>query len=500
MRDMQVRFVDTTLRDGSQSLWASGMRTGMIDAVAPDLDRAGFAAVEVPVVGIYVKKFIRDLKEDPWEMMRRVARNMPNAIKGCMAGGHILSFETPAPPELVKLFFQCIVATGALNRAQLVSNTFDQSKRNFPWIIPVFKDLGLHNAIAISYSVSPRHSDEYYAQKTREMLAFKPDSIYLKDQGGLLTVDRVRTLIPVMLSNASGVPVELHSHCTTGLADLVYLEALKLGVRTLHTAIRPLANGSSQPSIFNVAKNAKLLGYSTGVDEARARAVEARLTAIARQDRLPLGAPLEYDCGQYIHQVPGGVISNLRHQLAELRILHRLDEVLDETVRVRKDLGYPIMITPHSQFVVSQSAINVAMGERYKVVIDELILFARGVYGEDSGYTWMDPNLKDRLLGSQRAKELAARQQSDITIGELRGRLGGPGVSDEEFLTRFIMKGGQEIAAMRAAGPPKQYFSASQPVLTLIRELDKHKAVRYVRVQRGGDSLLLQGDAKATAG
>ena len=190
---MDVRFIDTTFRDGSQSLWALGMRTGMIEAVAQTMDRAGFAAVEVPVVAINLKKFVRDLKEDPWEMMRMVARKMPDVVKGCMAGGHILSFEAPAPQELVKLFFKCVVATGALNRAQMVSNTFDQSKRNFPWIIPLFRELGLQNAIAISYSVSPRHTDEYYAQKTREILPFRPEAIYLKDQGGLLTVDRVRT-------------------------------------------------------------------------------------------------------------------------------------------------------------------------------------------------------------------------------------------------------------------------------------------------------------------
>ena len=494
---LDLRFIDTTFRDGSQSLWALGMRTGMIEAVAQTMDRAGFAAVEVPVVGINMKKFVRDLKEDPWEMMRMVARTMPNAVKGCMAGGHILSFDAPAPRELVALFFKRIVATGALNRAQMTSNTFDQSKRNFPWIIPLFKELGLQNAIAISYSVSPRHSDEYYAQKTREMTAFKPDSIYLKDQGGLLTVDRMRTLIPVMVQNAGGIPVELHSHCTTGLADLVYLDALKLGVRTLHTAVPPLASGSSQPSIFNVARNARLLGYTTAVDVPSLRFVEARLTAIARQDKLPIGAPLEYDYGQYVHQVPGGVISNLRHQLSELRILHRLDEVLEESVQVRKDLGYPIMITPHSQFVVSQSAINVAMGARYKVVIDELILFAQGVYGEDSGYTWMDPNLKDRLLGSQRARELAARQRREITMRELRDQLGGPGVSDEEFLLRFIMKGDREIAAMRAAGRPRQYRGAAMPLLNLLDELGKHRKVRYVHVQRGGDSLLVQNSSAA---
>ena len=489
---MDVQFIDTTFRDGSQSLWALGMRSGMIEAVAPKMDRAGFAGVEVPVVGINVKKFVRDLKEDPWEMMRMVAKAMPQAVKSSMAGGHILSFDNPAPREMVTLFFQRIVATGALNRAQLTSNTFDQSKRTFPWVLPLFKELGLHNAIAISYSVSPRHTDEYYAEKTREMAAFKPDSIYIKDQGGLLTVDRVRTLVPVMLANTGGIPLELHSHCTTGLADLVYLEAMKLGVRTVHTAVPPLANGSSQPSVFNVARNARLLGQTVGIDEPVLREVSARLTAIAKQDKLPIGAPLEYDYGQYVHQVPGGVISNLRHQLAEMRIVHRLDEVLEESVQVRKDLGYPIMITPHSQFVVSQAAINVAMGERYKVVIDELIYFAQGVYGEDSGYTWMDPNLKDRLLSSQRAKELAAHRQREVTMRELRAQMGGPGVSDEEFLLRFIMKGDKEIAAMRAAGPPRRYSSASMPLANLIDELGKHKQVRYVHVRRGDDALLVQ--------
>ncbi len=492
---MDVRFIDTTFRDGSQSLWALGLRAGMMEAVAEEVGRAGFAAVEVPVGGIFFKKIIRDLREDPWEMARMVARKMPNVVKSCMAGGQILSFEAPAPRELIKLFFKCIVATGALNRAQLTSNTLDQAKRTFPWIIPTFRKLGLQIAVNLSYSVSPRHTDEYYAKKTREIVAFKPDRVYLKDQGGLLTVDRARTLLPLIVQNANGLPVELHSHCTTGLAPLVYLEALRLGVSTLHTAIPPLASGSSQPSVFNVAGNARLMGYSTGVDEKILRSVSQRLMAIAKQEKLPIGAPLEYDYGQYVHQVPGGVISNLRHQLAEMRILHRLDEVLEESVQVRKDLGYPIMITPHSQFMVTQSAINVATGERYKHVIDELILFAQGVYGEDSGYTWMDPNLKDRLLGSQRAKELAARQQREITMRELRDKLGGPGVSDEEFLLRYIMKGEEEIRAMRAAGPPKQYFSTAMPLLILIQELDKHKQVRYIQVQRGSDSLVIQNQS-----
>ncbi len=489
---MDLHFIDTTFRDGSQSLWASGMRTGMMDAVAQDMDRAGFDVIEVPVTGLYMKKFVRDLKEDPWAMARRMAKKMPHTPKACMTGAGLHPFEAPPPRALIELFFKRLVETGALNRAQLICNTVDQSKRDFPWQIPAFKELGLQIVIALAYTISPRHTDEYYAQKTREILAFKPDFIYLKDQGGLLTVDRLRTLLPVIVQNAGGVPVELHSHCTTGLADLVYLEALKLGVRRVHTGIPPLANGSAQPSVFSVARNAALMGYAPRVNVDLLRPLSERLIAIARQDGLPVGAPLEYDYGQYIHQVPGGVISNLRHQLAQMRIGDRLKEVIDESVQVRKDLGYPIMITPHSQFMVTQSAINVAAGERYKHVIDELILFAQGVYGEDSGYTWMDQNLKDRLLGSPRAaelKELAARRRRDIPLSEIREKLGATDVPDEEFLLRYIMKGEAEVRAMRDAGPPRQYFNASQPLLTLFKELEKHRSVRYVQVQRGGDSL-----------
>ncbi len=213
---------------------------------------------------------------------------------------------------------------------------------------------------------------------------------------------------------------------------------------------------------------------------------------------MPIGAPLEYDYAQYIHQVPGGVISNLKHQLTEMRCLHLLDKVIEESVQVRKDLGYPIMITPHSQFVVTQSTLNVTMGERYKHVIDEVILFALGVFGEDSGQPWMDQNLKDKLLANPRAKELkemAAKRMREIPLKDLRDKLGGPGVSDEEFLLRYIMKGEDEIRAMRAAGPPRKYLGAGMPLLALIEELGRHKQVRYVQVQRGSDSLVIQNQS-----
>ena len=503
MSSKEVHFLDTTFRDGSQSLWAMGMRHGMMEAVAEDLDHAGFDVIEIPGNSIHFKKMIRDLKEDPWELMRMLAKKMPNTTKSCMGGGLGLNaFGLPTPPVLGKLFWTHMVEIGALNRLQMTANTADQLKRSFPALVPFFKSIGLKTAIALSYSISPRHTDEHYADRTRESLKLKPDVIYLKDQGGLLTVDRIRTLIPIILEHAGGVPVELHSHCTTGLAPLVYMEALNLGVRTLHTGVPPLADGSAQPSVLDTAKNARLMGYSPKVDVNLLESVSQRLTEMAKQDNMPIGRPMKYDYGQYVHQIPGGVISNLRFQLSEIGMEQRLDEVIEETVTIRRELGYPVMITPYSQYMSTQAALNVATGERYKVVLDEVIRLAQGAYGEDSGYTWMDQNLRDRFLSLPRAKELSALDKQpvhDMSLEEARQKLGGAGVSDEELLLRCIMGGTEEIEAMRAAGAPKRYFTSNLPLLTLLEELKKHPSVRFVQIQRGADSMVVQNRAPVHA-
>lgn len=497
---VDIRFVDTTFRDGHQSLWAFGMRSGMMEAVADDMDQVGFDAIEVPIVGIFIKKCIRELKEDFWALARMLAAKLPSTTKSGFAGAFILPFELATPRPVIELYYRHLAETGVIDRVQVTCNTLDQIERALPWIVPLFRGMGLKIALALSYTISPRHTDEYYAQKTRDLLPFSPDAIYLKDQGGLLTVDRIRTLLPVIVRNAAGVPVELHSHCTTGQAELVYLEALKLGVATLHTAVPPLANGPSQPSVLSVARNARILGHSANLDETLLRSIAERLTRFARQDGLPLGAPMEHDAAQYVHQVPGGVISNLKHQLRELGIQDRLQEVLEESVLVRKNLGYPIMITPLSQYVVTQAAINVATGARYKLVIDELILHAQGVFGKDSGFSCMDQDLRDHLLGLPRAGELAARRKPEVSLEEVRVALGGPGLSDEDLLLRYVLKGDHEIEAMRAAGPPRRYGSASLPLLRLIEELGRHRSVRYLALRRGDDSILIQNGHASNRG
>ena len=495
---MDVKFLDTTFRDGSQSLWAMGMRHGQIEAVAADMDRCGFEVIEVPGNAIHFKKMIRDLKENPWDTMRMLAANIPNTPKACMGGGlNLNAFGSPTPPALGELFWTHQVEIGALNRVQLTGNTADQMKRVFPSLIPFLKGIGLHCALAISYSISPRHTDELFAEQTRLAVSLNPDSIYLKDQGGLLTVDRIRTLVPIMMDIVGDIPFELHSHCTTGLAPLVYLEAIELGVETLHTGIPPLAEGSAQPSVLNIAANARLRGHNPGVDETLLQDVSERLYAVAREDDMVLGEHLEYDYGQFVHQIPGGVISNLKFQLAEIGLDARMDEVIEETIQIRQDLGYPIMITPFSQYMCTQAALNVSTGERYKVVIDELIRFAQGAFGEDSGAPWMDQNLKDQLLANPRAAELTppASSGEPPTVAEYAESLGLDGATDEELLMHTIMQGDQEINAMNAAGAPKQYLGAAQPLKTLMGELGKHPSVRYVQVQKGADKVVLRNAA-----
>lgn len=493
-----VRFVDTTFRDGSQSLWAMNMRRGMMESVASDLDRAGLDVIELPSNPINFKKMVRDLKEDPWDFMRTMTRAIPTTEKACMGAGLNLNpLGVPTPPELGELFWKIQAEIGGVNRVQIVCNTADQIERQLPIVVPFFQGLGMKIALALSYSISPRHTDEHYAEKTRALLPFKPDVIYLKDQGGLLTVDRLRTLLPVIQANAGTVPVEIHSHCTTGLAPLVYMEALKLGVMTLHTGVPPLAEGPAQPSVLTTLRNAQHLGYSTDLDEALLVSVSERLTAFAKQDGMPIGQPMSYDCYQYVHQIPGGVISNLKFQLGELRQAHRLDEVIAECVVINRELGYPVMITPFSQYIATQAAMNVVTGERYKMVTDEIIRFAQGIYGKDSGYESMDQDLRDRLLGSVRAGELAApaaHAAEPVTVQKLRETFGGAGVSDEEFLLRVIMQGTSEIEAMRKSGPPKRYTS-DMPLVRLLEELGKYEGVRSIHIRRGSDSISLRNNS-----
>jgi oxaloacetate decarboxylase (Na+ extruding) subunit alpha len=484
----QVNFVDTTFRDGHASLWAESMTTGMMLPVAEQMDAAGFRSIEL-IATSHFKKCVRELREDPWERIRLVSKKVTHTPLTLMMHHSITAFDlTPFP--LLKLFMERIAAAG-ITEVQLMDAANDMKFFRVAETVRFAREAGLAVSMALIYSYSPKHSDAYFAQRAHDAAQLKPDFIYLKDSGGLLTPDRARTVIRAMLGQTGGIPLELHSHCTTGLAPICYLEAVKAGCRTLHTAIPPLANGSSQPSFFNVLRNLRMLGYDSAVKEKLLQPVAQHFTYIAKREGFPIGVPLEYDEYQYIHQVPGGVISNLKHQLKQMRMEDRLNDVIHEIVQVKKDLGYPIMVTPFSQFVASQSAINIMTGERYKQVTDEIIMYCLGFWGLEASRE-VNPDIKDRILSLARAKELAAWEPPQPSIDKVRQNLGGTGVSDDELILRYIIQEEKEIKAMRAAGPPKEYFTSANPLVTLIHEMLKQGQMAYMRVEKGDFSLTLQ--------
>jgi oxaloacetate decarboxylase alpha subunit len=493
-----LNFIDTTTRDGSQSNWAAGMPVGMMEAVLEDIDKSGFRSLCCPLMQLQFKKVVRDLKEDPWAMVRMFAEKAPRTKKGVILQPSLWPFDiVNFNREAVELFTKKLADMGALQRVQITGNVMGH--KHYHWFVPFLKKLGIEVAFALCYYISPRHTDAYYAEKTKMMIDYGADVMYLKDAGGLLDIDNVRRVYNIMKQNSGDLPTEIHSHCTTGLADPVYVEAMKLGCDGFHVALPPLAEGTAQPSVFNVAENAKALGYEVNLDLERLQHVSKKLYAMAKEAGLPTFGPTRYKVAQYQHRIPGGVISNFTHQLKELHLENRVDEVIAEVIRVCSETGEPHMITPYSQFVVTQAAINVALGERYKVVIDEFIMFALGNYSEDSGYLEMDQNLKDYFLSLPRAKELAektriAEEEQNKPLSEFRKQFGA-NLSDEEFLLRYIMNGTKEIDIMREATkdrPWRTFSGVDSPVLDLIREAGKQEQLTQVQVQYGDRSLVLR--------
>jgi oxaloacetate decarboxylase alpha subunit len=479
-----IKFVDTTIRDGHQSLWAENMTTGMMLPVAEAMDRAGFDAIEL-ISSSHLKKCVRELKEDPWARVKLMSQRITHTPLRLNAG-RFSAFDL-TPRSMYRLFMERMAVNGI--REARISEEWNELE-GWTWKTQVSRDVGINPVPNIIYSVSPKHTDEYFAQRTRDAASLKVNRLCLKDPGGLLTPERIKTLVPIMFQNANGIEIELHTHCTTGLGPLCCLEAVKLGIKIVNTALPPLADGSSNPSLFNVAKNLRALGYKTLIDEELLKPVSDHFTIIAKREGFPIGAPVEYDYSQYQHQVPGGMISNLRHQLRKVGMEKKIDQALEETMQVRAELGYPIMVTPLSQFVGSQAAINVIVGERYKEVTDQIIQYALGYWGRE-GAELMEPEVKAKILDRPRAKEWAQRQPPEPTVQELRKKMNAEGVSDEEFLLRWNLNV-DEIATMRAAGAPKEYVTARQPLVNLIDALSKRNDYRQIVIQKGATVISLQ--------
>ena len=373
----QVKITDTTLRDAHQSLIATRMRTRDMLPIAEKLDEAGFFSLEV-WGGATFDSCIRYLNEDPWERLRSLKEIIKDTpLQMLLRGQNLVGYRHYADDVVVKF-----VEKAAENGIG-VFRIFDAVNdiRNMEVSIRTAKKCGEHVQGTISYTTSPVHTTESFVEFAHELASLECDSLCIKDMAGLITPKDAYTLIR-SLKKEVGLPVDLHSHSTSGMALMSYMAACKAGVDILDTAISPFAGGTSQPPTETVVAGLKETKWDTGLDLAKLIDIKAYFEEIKEKYRSILDPISEKtDTRVLVYQVPGGMLSNLVSQLKEQNAIDRFDEVLEEMPCVRQDLGYPLLVTPTSQIVGTQAVLNVLMGERYKVIPKEVKEYVRGMYG-----------------------------------------------------------------------------------------------------------------------
>jgi oxaloacetate decarboxylase (Na+ extruding) subunit alpha len=432
--DRRVAIVDTTMRDGNQSLWsATGLTTPDVVAIAPAVERVGYHACDF-TSSTHMAVSVRFHAEDPWERIRLVSDAMPGTKLSMITSGMRFISWVPAAEDLMELSFQAVARNG-IRRLQIADPSNDPERLRR--LAAMAKRGGIEEiVIAMTYSISAVHTHEYYARQAAALTdCADMDRLYLKDPGGLLTPEAVRELAVSLRAAAGPRPLELHSHCTIGLAPYVYIEGVRAGFDVVHTASGPLSRGTSQPEVVSTVHN--LEAQSTVTDY---------FAALATRKGLPAGVPQEFDAAYYRHQLPGGMVTTTQRMLEEMRRGDLFEAVLDEVPRVRAEMGYPIIVTPVSQLIATQATRNVIDRERWSTVSDETVRYFLGHYGEPPAP--VDPGVAERVLARPQAAKLDALEP--ISLEGARTRFGSR-ISDEELLLRLTMPE-EQVDAMVAAG------------------------------------------------
>ena len=449
------------------------MTTAMMLPIAADLDRAGFEAIDLEGGAVF-DVCVRYLREDPWERMRIMSRAITRTPLIIMTRGQSLFTFEFFSDDVVELTAQRIAANGIRYHTP-----YDALNDVRNLIVPVraAKEAGLYVDAGVVYTISPVHTDAYYARKTREIVALGVDAVFLKDPSGLLTPERAQTLIPALREAVGGLPLQLHTHCLTGLGPLAALESIRHGVDVVHTATSVLANGASQPATEWVAKQARRMGFEVDLDLRALEPVCEHFKLIAEREGKPLGAIAEYDPFHYEHHVPGGMISNLRSQLRDMGMESKLDGILEEMALVRKELGYPIIVSPFAQFVATQATLNVIGGERYKTIPDEVRRYVLGYYGELAAP--VEPNLYDRITSGERVVTERPGDLLPPTLERVRSERGPFDSDDDLLLATFYNR--DQFDALKAAGPIQLAYAVERtPLLALVKELASRSDIASV--------------------
>ena len=478
----RIDFIDVSLRDAHQCLWSTRMTTAMMMPILGTIDRAGYSILNV-LGGAVFDVCVRFLQENPYARMRAICSHLRSTPADALTRGQSLYTFEIFPDDIVALNARHLKGCGiewftvydALNDI-----------RNLESSILAGREAGLRINAMLVYTISPVHTDAYYQDCCRELKALGVDHISVKDPTGLLTPERARTLFPALVAVADGTPLQLHSHCQSGLAPDVYAEAIRAGFAFFHTASEPLGNGASLPATEEIVERARLLGAGTSLDPAALAKIAAWFRWLCVREGKPMGEKARFDPALYQHQVPGGMISNLRSQLQTLGIEHRLPEILEETARVRADLGYPILVSPFAQYFVTQAVLNVMQGERYRTIPDEVLKYARGCYGRLAAP--LAPAFLERA-GLRDADFIATRAGADLApwIPRLRAEL-GLDASDEDVLFAAFYP-----AALRQPmrNPLPTWELESTPFAELVRHLGAQRDVTRMRVRVGGVSVAI---------
>ena len=430
---MSVKFIETALRDGHQSLMATRLTTDEILSVLPDLDKAGYYALEV-WGGATFDACLRFLNEDPWERLRKIRALAKNTkLQMLFRGQNILGYKH-YPDDIVEKFVEKSIENGID-----IIRIFDalNDLRNLQTSAKATKKYGGHLQIAFSYTTSPVHSIEYYIDLAKKAESMGADSLCIKDMSGILMPDNAYALIKALKSSIK-IPINFHTHATSGLAPISYYRAIEAGVDMVDTALSPLSGGTSQVATEAIAT---LIGKEANLDFTHLENAKDILTKI--KDKYIANGILNPKAltpnPKILHsQIPGGMISNLLNQLKQQNALDKYEDVLNEVPRVRKDLGYPPLVTPMSQMVGTQAIMNILNKERYKLVPDEIKAYLKGQYGQAPGH--IDPEFRKSIIGDEPVLDYRPADDLVAQFDIMKEKFKDIAKSDEDVLSLALFE------------------------------------------------------------
>lgn len=457
---MKIQITDTILRDAHQSLMATRMSMADMEPVLPLLDEIGYSSLEC-WGGATFDACIRFLNENPWERLRTIKRLAPKTpLQMLLRGQNLLGYRHYGD-DVVEKFIELSAKNGID-----IFRIFDalNDTRNLETTLKAVKKTGKEAQLAIAYTTSDVHTIDYYEALGKKLAEMGADSICIKDMAGILTPKKCRELVK-RIKTATSLPIIVHTHCTSGIAQLTYQAAIESGAERIDTALSPFSEGTSQPATESMAISLLEDGYDLSIDVEKMEKAANYFREIKDkylENGLLDPKMLTPDPRALLYQVPGGMLSNMYSQLKQVNATDRYEEVLQEVPKVRADLGYPPLVTPLSQMVGTQAAMNVLTGQRYKMVSNEVKAYLLGEYGKAP--VAIDEALITSIVGEK--ERITERPANYIApeFEQLKAEVGELAKNDEEVLIYALFPQVGKSFLQGTAISETQPFEPKQPI------------------------------------